>query len=220
MILGLISDAHGNIYGLKKCVEALEKRNVDAIYFLGDAVGYFSKSKEVLAFLKEKAIFCLRGNHEDMVLKDTKLTDDAAEICNIEYTKSALEDEDYRQISSWTLYHEMNIDNLNVLMVHGGPNDYLCEYVYYCDDLTQYDKLDYQYMFMGHTHMPFIAKMKNKTIVNVGSVGFCRDKGRFLHYVLFDTEKEEVEIFQVDFPFDKVDELMPFHDSIKEVLNR
>ena len=47
MIIGITSDAHGNIFGLKKCVDLLERKGAEKIFFLGDAINYFSKSNEV-----------------------------------------------------------------------------------------------------------------------------------------------------------------------------
>ena len=45
MKIGVVSDAHGNPYGLKTCIDFLRVRaQVARIYFLGDAVGYLPES--------------------------------------------------------------------------------------------------------------------------------------------------------------------------------
>jgi len=51
-MIGLVSDAHGNVFGLQRCLKLLEESAAERLFFLGDALGYFSKPKEVLELLK------------------------------------------------------------------------------------------------------------------------------------------------------------------------
>ena len=130
MIIGVISDAHGNIYGLKKCIELLEATDVQKIYFLGDAVNYFSKSKEVLGYLKAKKVECIKGNHEILILEEREVSQKKNEIYNIDLTIKNLSKENYLYLKSWQSHLELSLSGFKILMVHGSPFDYLCGYVY------------------------------------------------------------------------------------------
>ncbi|WP_407649025.1 metallophosphoesterase family protein [Devosia algicola] len=68
MKIGLLSDAHGNPEGLERCLSALHRIAVDKIYFLGDAVGYFSGWRDVLRLLHDNEVDAVLGNHDDMIL--------------------------------------------------------------------------------------------------------------------------------------------------------
>ena len=68
MIVGLVSDAHGNADALEKCLDVIEREGARKTYFLGDAVGYFPEENAVLDLLRSRGAICLRGNHEAMLL--------------------------------------------------------------------------------------------------------------------------------------------------------
>ena len=69
MKIGLLSDAHGNPAGLGLCLDVLRAHGVERLFFLGDAVGYLPRWLPVLAMLREQGVTCIRGNHDDHVLK-------------------------------------------------------------------------------------------------------------------------------------------------------
>ena len=48
MRIGVISDAHGNPLGLRACLDFLAGEKVEAIYFLGDSVGYMPAGGDVI----------------------------------------------------------------------------------------------------------------------------------------------------------------------------
>jgi len=220
MIIGILSDAHGNIYGLQECLHLLEQANADRIFFLGDAVDYFSRSREVLGLLKHKKVTCVKGNHENLLLTGNETSSDAREIYNLDHTISTLQPEDYAYMASWEDSIELALDGVRVLMVHGSPFDNLEEYVYPDSDLSRFLDLEYDVILMGHTHIPFVYDKGGKTIVNAGSAGFRRDDGRFLSCAVLDSVKRHVRILKSSFPATHMDSLKPFHADIHRVLER
>ena len=48
MVIGLLSDAHGNPLGLRSCLAALRAAGAGQVYFLGEAVGYLPGEAEVI----------------------------------------------------------------------------------------------------------------------------------------------------------------------------
>ncbi|MEI9958766.1 MAG: metallophosphoesterase [Ferruginibacter sp.] len=67
MRIGVFSDAHGNETGFNTCYKYLSKE-ADLIYYLGDAVGYFPLSNQIIDTLRSNNIQCLKGNHDAMIL--------------------------------------------------------------------------------------------------------------------------------------------------------
>lgn len=220
MVIGIVSDAHGNLYGLERMVSLLEKHNVEKLYFLGDAINYFGKGKAVLNFLRDKKICCIKGNHELMLLENRKLSDEERDIYGIDYTRSILDAEDYAFINSWHESIEIRVDGLRILMVHGNPNDHYWGYTYPDGSFDEFAQLPYEGFFTGHTHIPFIQEIHNKIIVNVGSSGLPRSDGRYINGALFDIRKRKVEILKEDFPYERMTDLRPFSPVILSVLER
>ena len=220
MTIGILSDAHGNIYGLKKCLRLLEEFNVDDIFSLGDAVNYFSKSKEVLEFLRCNEVKCIKGNHEIMLLEDKPVPLEAKELCNLDFTRGTLGKDDYTYMDSWKDYIELDYGDSKILMVHASPFDYFGEYIYPDSDFSKFLDLKYDMIFMGHTHIPFLKNIGGKIIANVGSAGFSRDDGRFISCMVLDITQKKAKILRDKFPLEFVDDLRPFHKGMFEVLER
>ena len=66
--LAIISDIHGNRVALEQVLRDCEVRNVDAIFCLGDIVGYGPEPAECLALVRANCRLSIRGNHEDALL--------------------------------------------------------------------------------------------------------------------------------------------------------
>lgn len=66
--LAIISDIHGNRVALEQVLRDCEVRNVDAIFCLGDVVGYGPEPAECLSLVRANCKLCIRGNHEDALL--------------------------------------------------------------------------------------------------------------------------------------------------------
>lgn len=67
--LALLTDIHGNAPALSAILAELDRRKIDLLYSLGDAVGLGPDSNEVLDLLARRpGIRCVSGNHEDAVL--------------------------------------------------------------------------------------------------------------------------------------------------------
>lgn len=220
MIIGVISDAHGNILGLEQCVSRLKRLHSEMIFFLGDAVNYFGKGKEVIAFLKEHNISCIKGNHEVALLTNENLTQKQKAVYGIEHTRTTLNNEDYAYIQSWHDTIELTVSGFKVLMVHGSPRDHFQGYIYPDTALTDFKSLSHDMIFVGHTHIPFIKTIDGKTIVNVGSVGLPRDDGRYISCALLNTDERKVTILKELFPREHLSDLKPFSLQILDVLDR
>src|SRR6266540_4369921 len=62
MRCAIISDVHGNFDALEATLA--DAGQVDAIWCLGDLVGYGPQPNECVALLKERGALCVAGNHD------------------------------------------------------------------------------------------------------------------------------------------------------------
>ena len=56
MNLAFISDVHGNLAALEAALDDLRRRDVDAVYHLGDLVGYGPHPNEVIERIRAEGI--------------------------------------------------------------------------------------------------------------------------------------------------------------------
>jgi predicted phosphodiesterase len=69
MRLALISDVHGNLEALEAVLDHIDVNSPDArIVCAGDIVGYGADPEACIDRIRERAIPCVMGNHEEMVL--------------------------------------------------------------------------------------------------------------------------------------------------------
>src|SRR3954469_20875225 len=67
MIYALISDIHGNLPALEAVLADIDARRVDAVYHLGDLVGYGPWPNEVVGLLQRRGIPGVAGNYDSTV---------------------------------------------------------------------------------------------------------------------------------------------------------
>lgn len=220
MKIGFLSDAHGNPEGLELCFRMLERQRVDKVYFLGDAVGYFSQWRDVLEFLKKNDVECLRGNHDQLVLENT--LDDHAESAyqlRAEYRNEIESCLDW--MAAWPVRREIVCDSTRILMVHGSPFDPINGYVYPWSDLSEFGSVDTDVVVMGHTHRPFLASVGKNTLLNVGSCGLPRDVGNLASFGMFDGERGQCKVFRGRMDTAKVlERVAPPHPDVLSCIQR
>src|SRR6185369_3845271 len=72
MRYALISDIHANLPALDAVLADIDAIGVDAIYHLGDLVGYAPWPDDVVARIAERAIPGVAGNYDSTVATDYK----------------------------------------------------------------------------------------------------------------------------------------------------
>lgn len=223
MKVGIFSDIHGNSIALKQCLKVLvNDLSISDLYFLGDAVGYFTDANQVIDELRRCNCECVMGNHDAMLLGKIELNETSDLVYKITNTRQIISVENTSFLTQFKSSQESNINGKRVLFIHGSPSDNLTGYVYPDSDLAVFDNLDYDIVFMGHTHRPFVARRKNITFVNVGSVGLPRDCGNFQSFAVYDTLSNEVEVMRYPLDVNAIIEQYQdlIHPSVIDVLRR
>jgi predicted phosphodiesterase len=124
--VALLSDVHGNLPAFRAVVEDLRGTEPEAVWCLGDLVGYGAQPDECVALAREECDLCLAGNHDLVVRGDLDIA---------EFSPSAAE------AALWTREHiaEESLAFLRSLepvdstreigLYHASPRDPVWEYV-------------------------------------------------------------------------------------------
>ncbi|MEX0928042.1 MAG: metallophosphoesterase family protein [Balneolales bacterium] len=191
----LFSDIHANIDALNPVLDDIYSQTPDAVYCLGDLVGYAPFPNEVIETVKSRGIPVIAGNYDQGVgLNSTDCgcaykTEEEKKPgdLSIAYTNKVINDHNRAYLRSLPAHIRLefgvNDSPWNLLLVHGSPrkiNEYLFEDRKDASLLRMMDKANAHVMAFGHTHKPYHKKLQdeNGTIrhaINIGSVGKPKD---------------------------------------------
>jgi diadenosine tetraphosphatase ApaH/serine/threonine PP2A family protein phosphatase len=233
----IISDIHGNRTALEAVLD--NAGQVDAVWCLGDIVGYGPDPNDCVALIKDLPnLTCLRGNHDSAVigLTESGRFNHAAQHV-LDWTKDQLNPAHRQFLQS--LSPQATIDDVTI--VHASPRDPVWEYVMDVYTATaNFDYFDTHFCFVGHSHLPVLyylkngtdlakvtfiypgdtAKLPERTIVNPGSVGQPRDHDPRASYTIYDTEEKTWTQHRVPYEITEVQERMKRADLPFEYVQR
>ncbi|HMQ10629.1 MAG TPA: YfcE family phosphodiesterase [Oligoflexia bacterium] len=191
MLVGFLSDAHGNINAFSQALELLKKYHVEKIFFLGDAVGYFD-SPDIVNMIHQHKIIAVRGNHEQMLI-DNQIPDNKEKYYRL---KQHLNTSIIPTIKTWPTQLEFQLINKKIQIQHGSLNDPIYGYTYTDSDITPPKGIDL--LVFGATHRPFTKQIDDTLVVNVGSCGFPRDQGHLGSFGIYDALSNSFTIERFD----------------------
>lgn len=221
MLLGFVSDAHGNSEGLSKCLNFLKKKGVDEIYFLGDAVGYIPDWAGVFSLLDEYEVQSLQGNHDYMAISGM-IDSNKNLVYNITQNLIDINQKHLSSIENLPSFLNLNFESKKLLLVHGSPWQPLDGYFYFDTKIDNLKPVEANTVFMGHTHRPFIRWVNDKCFVNVGSCGLPRDVGNLASCAIYDVDKDEASVYRIPFDVNKLIKTHKnfLHKSVIECMRR
>jgi len=222
MLIGVISDVHGNDIGLDACLKLFSNAGVAKIFFLGDAVGYLPDPRRAMDMLRSAGANCLLGNHDAMLLGLIEIDEQRDRVYQINASKKCISSKYIQELKGRLPYLVVEIENKTVLFVHGSPWRPLTGYVFPDTNLAKFSLLPFDAIFMGHTHRPFVSNQENILLINVGSCGLPRDQGNLASCAIYDSQSGECRIYRVPFDaFALVEHLgESIHDAVRECLLR
>ncbi len=198
----IVSDIHGNIEALDAVLDSAKRFDpIDAVWCLGDTVGYGPEPNACIERLRSLAVLSVLGNHDAAAIGRVGLEDFnayAAQACR--WTAEQLTDESRAYLEGLRLTEPCEPFTL----VHGTPKDPLWDYM-----LSYLQANDAWYMtettalVVGHSHLSFVCEEDNgvlrpgpdglrvavgarRLLVNPGSVGQPRDGDPRAAYAVYD----------------------------------
>ncbi|MDQ6695604.1 MAG: metallophosphatase family protein [Chloroflexota bacterium] len=156
MRIGIITDIHGNYVALRTVLQHMG--NVDALWCLGDIVGYGPQPNECIEAISEYAHLCVPGNHDWGTLgrlDRQAFNRDARAI--LEWTLKELTPGNKEYLESLPL--TLTAMTSSFTIVHASPRDPMWEYLLDLFDAAECFPLFHsRYCFVGHTHVPLIFR--------------------------------------------------------------
>ena len=230
MKIALFSDIHANLPALQACYESMDAQKPDAIYCLGDLVGYNVWPNEVVAEIRKRGIPTIKGNYDEGIglgidecgCAYKTEEDKAAGKVSISYTNEIVSSEARSYLRTLPAHirveFQLNNDKLHLLLVHGSPrkiNEYLFEDRDEKSLLRIMEDAGADIMCFGHTHKPFHRVLPSgesnhyRHAINIGSVGKPKDGNPQGCYALLTmdenssiTNKEAVKVEFIRFDYD------------------
>lgn len=226
MKIALFSDIHANLPALEACLASIEQQDVDAIYCLGDLVGYNVWPNEVVNEIRKRGIATIAGNYDEGIglMSDqcgcAYKTDNEKDMgkISISYTNHLVQPKERNYLrtlpSHIRVEFKLNQDQMNLLMVHGSPrkiNEYLFEDREENSLLRILENADADILCFGHTHKPYHRTLSSegevglryRHAINIGSVGKPKDSDPRGCYVILtlnsDASTLNKEAVSVDF---------------------
>jgi putative phosphoesterase len=210
MRIAIFSDVHGNLPALDAVLADIRSHQPDAIYCLGDLVGYAPFPNEVVEHIRRDAIPTVIGNYDDGVGFDR-------EECGCAYREPA----DQRlgdQSFTWTKAHvtpdnkaflrnlhsqiRFSAEGKRLLLVHGSPRR-INEYLFEDRPMSSFQRLaaasEADIIVFGHTHKPYVKLVDGVLFVNVGSVGKPKDGDWRACYAVLEPAKQRAQFVRVEY---------------------
>mgnify|MGYP003946576949 CR=1 FL=1 len=161
MKIALFSDIHANLLAFEAMLEDLDSQNPDAVYCLGDLVGYHIYPNEVINEIRRRAIGTIKGNHDEKVEKLTTTAQNLNEPGkNHAYHLISPEDREYLKTlpTHMKLEYKLQSGPLNIVFAHGSTRS-IDEYVLVDTDeqyvLDMMQEANADMLFVGHSHKPY-----------------------------------------------------------------
>ncbi len=183
---------------------------VDALWSLGDIVGYGPYPNECIELLRERRCLAIPGNHDWGCAGKIALDDfnvDARWACR--WSQDAVEPGNMEYLASLPL----TLTTGDFTLAHGSPHEPIWEYMAYPSTARlSFHYFASRYCLVGHTHVPLVfldagaqaetlhpkpnslvQLDETRAIINPGSVGQPRDGNPEAAYGLLDTDSWQVE---------------------------
>jgi diadenosine tetraphosphatase ApaH/serine/threonine PP2A family protein phosphatase len=218
MRIAVLSDIHSNLVALDAVLAHLG--SVDAIWQLGDVVGYGPDPDGVVARLAELGAVGVRGNHDAAAVGGSEIewfNPDARAA--IEWTRSRIS----ASTRAWLEDLPERLIETDWTLVHGSPREPLWEYI--TSSPVARANLTFvttRFGLHGHTHLPIVwaeedgrivsiapgdgstFTLDGRALLNPGSVGQPRDGIPESSCMVIDSDRDLVTWYRVPYDIEAV----------------
>ena len=203
MRVAVLSDIHANLAALDAVIESFG--SVDAVWQLGDVVGYGPEPDGVVERLADIGAVGVRGNHDAAAVGGDEIewfNPDARAA--MEWTRGRINNASRDWLTALPVRHTEGQFGL----VHGSPREPLWEYIVSVPVArANLAALTTDFGLFGHTHLPMVyaehdggveqiepaagssfSLIGRRALINPGSVGQPRDGIVTASYLVLDTD--------------------------------
>ena len=198
MRIAIISDIHANITAFEAVLDDLKQQSVEAVYCLGDLVGYAAFPNEVIDRIRRDGTPTIMGNYDDGVgfdrdecgcayrdPEEQRLGD-----LSLRWTQRTVTSDRKEFLRSLVPEIRFEADSKRFRLVHGSPRR-MNEYLFEDRPISSFQRLaatsEADVLIFGHTHKPYTKRVDNVLFVNAGSIGKPKDGDPRACYVVMDS---------------------------------
>ncbi len=196
MKIAFFSDIHANLPALEAFFRDIEIVKPDALYCLGDLVGYNVWANEVTEEIRKRGIPTIMGNHDEAL----QFQAHPDEKPNRRITRQIVSPDNKDFLISLPRHLSLSFgageNTMTVMLVHGSPksiDDYLVEDYPEDEILSMMKSHQADVVLCGHTHIPYHRVLSSgsdyKHVINIGSVGKPKDGDPRACYALLTIDK-------------------------------
>jgi predicted phosphodiesterase len=223
MRIAVLSDVHANLPALDAVLA--DAGQVDAVWHLGDVVGYGPDPNGVVDRLRRVDAIGVRGNHDAAAIGDLDLDDFNPDArAAMEWTQREI----VPATRDWLEAQPLRRQEHDLTLVHGSPRDPIWEYVVSAPiAMANLAAFETRWCLHGHTHVPIVFRTagsgmqalapeqdavlsldERRALLNPGSVGQPRDGIRESSYLVLDLDAGEVSWHRVGYDIGAVQSAM------------
>ena len=203
MRVAVISDIHGNAHALDAVLADIARERPDALWCLGDLVGYGPRPNRCTRLVAAHADICLAGNHDLGVLGTIAIDDFSLDAgASARWTRAVLEPEAREYLSALAPERLTT----RAALYHASPRDPVWEYVVSAEAATAaLADTTAPLVLIGHSHLAMailesggaisgglayggkeVELGRGRWLLNPGSVGQPRDGDPRAAWLLLD----------------------------------
>ena len=220
MRAAVISDTHANYHALEAVLAEIDRTEVDAIWCLGDTVGYGPMPNECCDTVAARADSCLVGNHDLVVLGELAVSDFNDEAAAAaKWTADVLTEQSHDFLAG--LKPLGTVDGVDLF--HASARDPVWEYVL-SEEAAQatLGLTEAPLVLVGHSHVALALAAEGESVagglapggtevdlsgrrwlLNPGSVGQPRDGDPRAAWLLLDFGRRFAAFHRVAYPIEK-----------------
>lgn len=197
MLFAVVGDIHGNMPAFEAALNAIDEQGIQTVLCTGDLVAGFPWPNEVIARLKDRAIPCVQGDSDRLVLRFHRKRDTLKERCTpadfraLEWAHDRLQSGHLEFLRSLPVHRTVAYEGVPVCWFHGtfeSAARALDEDAPLDRFRRQRESANAPILCCGRTHRPYVKRVDDALFVNPGAAGFPPDDGAYATYAVVDTD--------------------------------
>ncbi len=189
MRLGVCGGVYSNPYALRAFLDDARGRGCERLFCLGDLGGFGAEPDAIWPLLVDNGVECIAGNYDVAIgrgdddcgcgYRDPRDNEFAQII--YDFTKAHTSAEFAAWMRTLDIEHRETIEGLDIHLVHGSPlvlNDFFWESLDEAEVEVRVKTSGADVLCCTHTGLPWIKRVGERLVVNVGALGRPANDGR------------------------------------------
>jgi len=204
MRVALMGDLHANLPALEAVLDHARQEGAEAIWNLGDSVGYGAFPEEVVQLLRKQDAVSTLGRYDRQVIRFKKRKEKwqrskgLEEYLALEWAYDQLSKKSLKYLRFLSREIRMKVQGKRVLLTHGSPE---AEDSCLTADTPEKQlarlarEAKAELILCGCSHQPFARSVEGVWFINPGSAGLPTDGDPRAAYAILEVSPQESQVF-------------------------